>query len=89
MSHTGALRSENAGTSNRNAGESPARRKTKVSFAMLISEGLVGPKGMTKVGPDGQMVNIPSLVFDAMGRRRVVCWVPDWIGARSVRVTLR
>jgi hypothetical protein len=40
-------------------GENPSRRKTKVSFAMLISEGLVGPKGMTKVGPDGHMVNIP------------------------------
>ena len=27
---------------------------------MLISEGLVGPKEMTKVVSDGQMVNIPS-----------------------------
>ena len=55
----GAAGSENVGTSNHNAGEIPARRKTKVSFAMLISEGLVGPKGMTKVGPDGHTVNIP------------------------------
>ena len=47
------------GTSNRNAGEKPARRKTKVSFAMIISEGLVGPKGMAKAEPDGHMVNIP------------------------------
>ena len=59
MTHAGALRSKNVGTSNRNAGESPARRKTKVSLAMTISQGLVGPKGMTKVAPDGYTVNIP------------------------------
>ena len=59
VTHTGALRSKNVGTSNRNACEIHARRKTKVSFAMLISEGLVGPKEMTKVGFDGHMVNIP------------------------------
>ena len=53
-SHAGALGSENAGTSNRNAGEIPARRKHKVSLAMLISQGLVGPKGMAKAAPDGQ-----------------------------------
>ena len=45
MTHGGALRSKNVGTSNRNAGEIPARRKTKVSLAMYISQGLVGPKG--------------------------------------------
>ena len=52
--HSGAFRRENAGTSNRNAGESPARRKIKVSLAMVISQGLVGPKGMAKAAPDGQ-----------------------------------
>ena len=57
--HGGAFRSENAGTSNRNAGEIPARRKIKVSFAMVISEGLVGPKPMAKAGGDGHRVNIP------------------------------
>ena len=59
MTHAGALRSKNVGTSNHNAGEIPARRKTKVSLAMIISQGLVGPKGMVKTGPDGHMVNIP------------------------------
>ena len=59
MTHAGALRSKNVGTSNHNAGEIPARRKTKVSFAMLISEGLVGPKVMAKAGADGHRVNIP------------------------------
>ncbi len=59
MTHGGAIGSKNVGTSNRNAGENPARRKTKVSFAMVISEGLVGPKGMAIAEPDGHMVNIP------------------------------
>ena len=59
MSHAGAFRSKNVGTSNHNAGENPARRNTKVSLAMKISQGLVGPKGMVKTVPDGHMVNIP------------------------------
>ena len=59
MRASGALRSKNVGTSNRNAGEIPARRKTKVSLAMYISQGLVGPKGMEKSVLDGHRVNIP------------------------------
>ena len=59
MSHAGACGSKNVGTSNRNAGEIPARRKIKVSFAMIVNEGLVGPKGMAKAELDGHMVNIP------------------------------
>ena len=59
MTHGGALRSKNVGTSNHNADEISARRKIKVSFAMDISEGLVGPKGMANAEPDGHMVNIP------------------------------
>ena len=59
MTRGGALRSKNVGTSNRNEGENPSRRKTKVSLAMSISQGLVGPKGMAKAAPDGFMVNIP------------------------------
>jgi len=59
VTHGGASRSKNVGTSNHNASEILARRKTKVSFAMKISEGLVGPKGMAKAAPDGHTVNIP------------------------------
>ena len=59
VTHAGALRSENVGTSNRNASEILARRKIKVSFAMEIIEGLVGPKPMANAGGDGHMVNIP------------------------------
>ena len=51
--------SKNVGTSNHNVGENPTRRKIKVSFAMTISEGLVGPKEMVKTASDGHMVNIP------------------------------
>ena len=43
MRFGGALRSENVGMSNRNAGEKPAHRKPKVSLAMVISQGLGGP----------------------------------------------
>ena len=59
MTHTGVCRSENVGTSNRNAGEIPARRKNKVSFAMEIIEGLVGPNTMANAAVDGHRVNIP------------------------------
>ena len=37
VTHGGAYGSENAGTSNHNAGENPARQKTKVSSAMVIN----------------------------------------------------
>ena len=59
VTHAGAMRSENVGTSNRKASEILARRKNKVSFAMEIIEGLVGPKGMANAAPDGHTVNIP------------------------------
>ncbi len=44
MTHAGALRSKNVGTSNHNAGEKPAHRKNKVSLATFVVEGLVDPK---------------------------------------------
>ena len=59
MTHGGALRSKNVGTSNHNAGEIPARRKTKVSYSMSIRVGLVGPKEMERSESDGHRVNIP------------------------------
>lgn len=59
MTHAGASRSKNVGTSNHNRGEKPRRRKIKVSFATIVDEGLVGPKGMERSEPDGHMVNIP------------------------------
>ncbi len=59
MTHAGALRSKNVGTSNHNAVENTARRKNKVFFAMSISEELVGPKAMARAAADGHTVNIP------------------------------
>ena len=44
MRCAGAVSSENAGMSNPKAGENPARRKSKVSWATIIVPGLVGPK---------------------------------------------
>ena len=61
MSHAGALGSENVGISNRNTGESPVHRKSKVSLAMTINQGLVVPKAMPNGVADGQQVNIPAL----------------------------
>ncbi len=43
MSCTGGIGSENADMSNDKACERHARRKSKGSYAMLISVGLVGP----------------------------------------------
>ena len=54
--------SENVGISNRNAGEIPAHRKSKVSWAMSINPGLGGPKARPKGVVDGQLVNIPALL---------------------------
>ena len=59
VTHAGAIGSDNVGTSNRKACEIHARRKNKVSFAMEINEGLVGPKLMANAASDGYMVNIP------------------------------
>ncbi len=59
MTHSGAFGSENAGTSNHNTGENPVRRKTEVSLALMISQGLAGPKQMAKAACDGHRVNIP------------------------------
>ena len=59
VTHGGTRGRENVGTSNRNLCEIHRRRKTKVSFAMYVSEGLVGPKPIPNGGGDGHMVNIP------------------------------
>ena len=61
MRFGGALGSENAGMSNNKAGENPAHRKSKVSWATVIVPGLVGPKPRRASVGDGQQVNIPVL----------------------------
>ena len=59
MTHAGALRSKNVGTSNHNGGEKPPRRKNKVSEATIVVLGLVDPKEMVRTASDGYTVNIP------------------------------
>ena len=61
MRSGGALSSENAGQSNHKAGENPAHRKSKVSWATIIVPGLVGPKPRPEGVGDGYPVNIPEL----------------------------
>jgi hypothetical protein len=89
VSHSGACGSKNVGTSNRKEGESPSRRKIKVSSVMVISRGLVGPKGMAKAALDGHQVNIPELRIYAMGGRRVVCKASYWIDVCNTHVCSR
>ncbi len=79
MTHAGALRSKNVGTSNHNRGENPLRRKTKVYCSMSIRAGLVGPKVMARAATDGQQVNIPALLHDAMEGRSAVFTAHYWI----------
>ena len=52
--------------SNHNVGEIPTHRKSKVSWAMSIIPGLVGPKARPKGVVDGQQVNIPALQYYSM-----------------------
>jgi hypothetical protein len=49
--------------SNHKKGENPFRRKSKVSWAMIIIPGLVGPKPRRSSVGDGQRVNIPVPVY--------------------------
>ncbi len=56
---------------------------------MVISQGLVGPKGILNRGPDGQMVNIPSPLSSAMEGRSVVLHATYRFVVRAVRKVLR
>ena len=77
----GVIRSENVGMSNRKEGESPSRRKSKVSLAMTIIQGLGDPKLSTKrCLCDGQTVNILSLrfVFNKVTESSIFCRLLDF-----------
>ena len=63
--------------------------KSKVSLAMIISQGLVGPKEMAKAESDGQMVNIPSLQISVMRGRRVVFGAHYWICVHVIGIGFR
>ena len=89
VSQGGAFGSENVGTSNRKSGEIPDHRKPKVSLAMEISQGLVGPKPMAKAAGDGQLVNIPALRIFLMAGRNLVHRSCYWIRVHGVRMCPR
>ena len=73
--------------SNRNAGEIPAHRKSKVSLAMIIIQGLGGPKANPKGAADGQPVNIPAPEHIILRRgRSLVVWVNYWIFIAYLRI---
>src|SRR5204862_5741412 len=59
VSTCGACRAGKAGTSSERGGETPPRRKSKVSWATLIVPGSVGPKPRPQGVGDGQLVHIP------------------------------
>ena len=63
----GADGSENVGISSTKAGENPAHRKPKVSWATKIDPGLGDPKPRLKSVGDGQAVNIRLLRRDFDG----------------------
>ena len=88
-SRSGAFGSENVGTSNHKSGEIPDHRKPKVSLAMSISQGLVGPKPMAKAGGNGQLVNIPALRIFLMTGRNLVHRSYYWIYVHGIRACSR
>ena len=63
VKHAGALGRENVGMSNRTSGESPDRRKPKVSSAMSIIGGLGVPKDNCAFGHgrpmDSRLIFLP------------------------------
>ena len=86
MRQGGAIGSENVGMSNRNPGESPGRRKPKVSLAMTISQGLGGPKLNTeRCSSDGMPVNIPAPRYFFNGVRILVGKAGYWIPVPNLR----
>ena len=73
------LSSENAGMSNDKAGENPAHRKSKVSWAMVVIPGLVGPKPRRYSVGDGQRVNIPVPAMYCSWMRGMIAGAGSWL----------
>ena len=74
--------------SNRNAVESAAHRKSQVSLAMVIIQGLGGPNhAYRRVAGDGQPVNIPApqLFFNRV--RNLVGKAGYWILVSNLRIS--
>ena len=65
--------------SNPKAGENPAHRKSKVSWAMIIIPGLVGPKPRQVSVGDGQRVNIPVPALVCSRMRGMIAEADSWL----------
>jgi hypothetical protein len=65
--------------SNLKAGENPAHRKSKVSWAMIINPGLVGPKPRRYSVGDGQRVNIPVPACTCSWMRGMIAGAGSWL----------
>lgn len=80
-------RSANVGMSNFNSDEKSGHRKSKVSWAMMISSGLVGPKAnpeFTSGVADGQLVNIPAPLIILDGATKSGSFCALWLCAFKV-----
>ena len=63
MRSGGGYRSKNVGMSSKKAGENPAHRKSKVSWATIFDSGLGGPNLATeRYSGMEEQVNIPALL---------------------------
>ncbi len=65
--------------SNHKAGENPAHRKSKVSWAMIVNPGLVGPKVRRNSVADGQRVNIPVPACTCFWMRGMIAGADSWL----------
>jgi hypothetical protein len=65
--------------SNLKEGENPSHRKSKVSWAMIIIPGLVGPKPRRNSVGDGQRVNIPVPAMYCSWMRGMVAEAGSWL----------
>lgn len=72
--------------SNRNRRVIRRPRKPKVSLAMLISQGLGGPKVNPYGVTDGQPVNIPARLLDKLKRRTTILQANYWIFVFCLRI---
>ena len=84
--------SKNVGISSRNAGESPAHRKSKVSWAMTIIPGLVDPKARPQGVVDGRAGEYSCTVIgfqrdDAINKKERDLVMPvgsgEWLPGKS------
>ena len=65
MKERGEYGSKNVGMSNNKTGENPVHLKPKVSWAMAVIPGLVGPKLSTeRCLAMEEQVNIPALLYN-------------------------